>query len=231
MKRKIWEHLFLFIFILTGVLLILNSCKKEEIEEGVVTDIDGNSYRTVRIGNQWWMAENLKTTRYNDGTVIPLVEDNFTWRGLTTGAYCWYDNISEYKNVYGHLYNWYTLNTGSLCPTGWHTPGYDEWTTFVEFLGGVEGASGELKETGTTHWLSPNKGATNKTGFTALPGGYRHALGPYQEIGAGGYWWLATETSDGNAWGVNMVFTDDYLYEDMNYEKIWGFSVRCIKNK
>lgn len=221
---------YIALMVLGFFLTIANNCKKEEIEEGFVSDIDGNSYKTVRIGNQWWMAENLKTTSYNDGTEIPLVEDNSTWKGLTTGAYCWYDNIPEYKNVYGHLYNWYTLNTGNLCPTGWHAPSYEEWTILAEFLGGVNGAGGKLKETGTTHWISPNKGATNKTGFTAFPGGYRHALGPYHEIGIGGYWWSATETYPGTAWSIFISSNDDSLSEDMYFEKIWGFSVRCIKD-
>jgi uncharacterized protein (TIGR02145 family) len=127
---------------------------------GEVSDIDGNYYKTIQIGSQIWMAENLKTTRYNDGSNIPLVTDNTAWSNLTTPGYCWYNNdAATYKNVYGALYNWYAVNTGKLCPSGWHVPSEYEWTLLVNYLGGVYAAGGKLKETGTTHWYSPNAGA------------------------------------------------------------------------
>ena len=123
----------------------------------VVQDIDGNNYLTVTIGTQIWMAENLRTTKYNDGTAIPLVTDNTTWANLTTPAYCWYNNDAKTNgSTYGALYNWYSVNTKKLCPTGWHVPNDTEWTTLTTYLGGTAVAGGKLKETGTAHWYSPN---------------------------------------------------------------------------
>ena len=155
-----------------------------------VTDYDGNHYSSVLIGSQIWMAENLKTIKYNDGTAIPLVTDATEWSNLTTHGYCWYNNDeATYGDTYGALYNWYTVETGNLCPTGWHVPTDAEWTELIDYLGGESVAGGKLKETGTTHWNSPNPGATNETGFTTLPGGYRADFnGSSGDIGNGGYW-------------------------------------------
>ena len=121
---------------------------------GNVTDDDGNVYHSVTIGTQVWMVENLKTTKYNDGTSIPLVTDATDWHNLLTPGYCWNNNDeATYKATYGALYNWYTVNTGNLCPTGWHVPGDAEWTTLTTYLGGEDVAGGKLKEVGITHWL------------------------------------------------------------------------------
>jgi uncharacterized protein (TIGR02145 family) len=136
-----------------------------------VTDIEGNDYTTVTIGTQTWMGENLKTTKLTDGESIPKITENAAWPNLATPAYCWYNNDeTAHKKIYGALYNWYTVNTGKLCPTGWHIPSDDEWKTMIAFLGGAE-AGNKLQEVGTTHWTTQNEGATNKSGFTALPGG------------------------------------------------------------
>ncbi len=146
------------------------------IAESGVTDIDNNHYEAVRIGSQLWMAENLKTTRYNDGTPIPLVTDSLEWDNLVTPAYCWYRNDPvTYGETYGALYNLHVVSTGILCPSGWHVPSDAEWTVLSDYLGGESVAGGKLKEAGTTHWYTPNAGATNETGFTALPGGIREA--------------------------------------------------------
>jgi uncharacterized protein (TIGR02145 family) len=192
-----------------------------------LTDIDGNVYSTVTIGTQTWMAENLKTTKYNDDTAVPNVTDETEWANLTTGAYCWYDNnASAYKATYGALYNWYAINTGKLCPTGWHVPSDAEWLTLENYLGGEDVAGGKLKEAGTTHWLSPNTGATNETGFTGLPGGFRWDWGTeFWPIGQSGFWWLATEPY---AWHLDTGGTI-ILGVDILPEKI-GASVRCLKN-
>ena len=115
-----------------------------------VADIDGNIYNTVKIGNQAWMAENLKTTKYNNGTEIPLIVDKPAWEALMTGGYCWYNNEDVNKNIYGALYNWYAVNTGNLCPIGWHVPSYNEWDILAAYLGGVDIAGGKLKETELT---------------------------------------------------------------------------------
>jgi len=192
-----------------------------------VTDIDGNVYHTITIGTQVWMVENLRTTKYNDGTSIPLVTDSVEWSTLSTPGYCWYNN--DAANPYGALYNWFTVNTGKLAPTGWHVPTSAEWTILTTYLGGASVAGGKLKETGTTHWLSPNEGANNETGFTALPGGFRFSNGAYYYIGDRGYWWSSSEYDVYEAWGRGMTS----FYSDVNIFfaiKIFGHSVRCVRN-
>jgi len=147
-----------------------------------VTDIDGNLYNTVVIGTQTWMVENLKVTKFNDGTDIPNVTDETTWNNLNTPAFCWYENDVTYKNPYGALYNWYSVNNSKLCPTGWHVATKAEWDALISYLGGVYQAYVKLKEAGSSHWLGTNTG-TNSYGFTALPGGYRSfswALSPLE---------------------------------------------------
>lgn len=194
-----------------------------------VQDIDGNIYKTVTIGTQTWMVENLKTTKYNDGTEIPNVTDASAWSGLTTGALCDYDNIPSNSETYGKLYNWYAVNTGKLCPNGWHVPTDDDWTTLFDFLGGTSVASGKLKETGTVHWISPNNEATNETGFLALPGGYRNSHGSFAIMGYYGYWWSATEYIKGNASDINIGNNTGAVFVGYDVEQ-YGYSVRCVKN-
>jgi uncharacterized protein (TIGR02145 family) len=195
-----------------------------------IADIDGNYYNVVTIGTQTWMAGNLKTTKYSNGTSIPLVTDNTAWSILTTPGYCWYNNNeATYKATYGALYNWYTASTGNLCPTGWHVPADFEFTTFTTYLGGESVAGGKLKETGTTHWISPNIGATNETGFTALPGGGRFSNGTFAYIGNYGYWWSITEYTTDLAWYRATLF--NFLVVGRNpHDKEVGFSVRCLKD-
>ncbi|HBH49701.1 MAG TPA: hypothetical protein DDX98_13740 [Bacteroidales bacterium] len=204
-----------------------------------VTDIDGNEYKTVQIGNQIWMAENLKTTKYNDGTEIPLVTENYDWASynLDTPGYCWYDNdIATYGEKYGALYNWYAVNTGKLCPVGWHVPTDEEWTQLSDYYGGVSNLGGKLKETGTSHWVSPNTGATNETGFTALPGGSRNISGNFGSTGYLGIWWSATEhdTYYNAAWSRYVKNDEGLFYNSRSgntnhIHKGNGFSVRCVK--
>jgi len=200
------------------------------LQAQTVKDIDGNVYKTVTIGTKVWMAENLKTTKYNDGTAIPLVADDKAWEALTTPAYCWYNNdATANKKTYGALYNWYTVNTKKLCPTGWHVPSDAEWTTLTTNLGGESVAGGKLKETSTTHWQSPNTGATNETGFTALPSGYRSSSGTYNYIGLNGYWWSSSEYSPPNAYSRSMNYYRSNVYR-YSYYKQDGFSVRCLRD-
>ncbi|MCX6327293.1 MAG: fibrobacter succinogenes major paralogous domain-containing protein [Bacteroidia bacterium] len=198
---------------------------------GTVTDIDGNVYKTIIIGTQTWMAENLRTTKYKEGTAIPLLTDNTAWANLITPSYCWYsNNATTYKNTYGALYNWYSVNTGNLCPTGWHVPSYDEWTTLTTYLGDAIVAGGKLKETDTIHWTTPNTGATNESGFTALPGGNRSYDGSFSYIGYYGYWWSSTEyalTSD--AYYRYISFKSSSMSKG-NYHRRSGFSIRCLKD-
>lgn len=200
------------------------------IAYGTMTDIEGNTYKTVTIGTQTWMAENLRTTKYNDGTIIPHVK-GAEWGRATTGAYCNYNNTENKDTIvtFGRLYNWNTVNTGKLAPAGWHVPTDAEWTILTDYLGGLILAGGKLKENGMTHWSDPNLDATNVSGFTALPGGSRDHNGIFFHIGKHGLWWSATEKDAANAWyryssyNSSIVTRNDYL-------KQLGYSVRCIKD-
>jgi uncharacterized protein (TIGR02145 family) len=192
-----------------------------------VTDIEGNTYNTVKIGDQVWIAENLKTTKFNDGTSIPLVKDMDSWRTLVTPGYCWFKNSQEnFGNIFGPLYNWYAVNTGRLCLTGWHVPSNTEWVTLTSNLGGDYNAGGKLKEAGTAHWKNPNIGGFNETGFTALPGGRRNAGGIFSD-GGYGYWWSATESKTNYAFYRGLGFSERSV-DSFSYNEKCGFSVRCI---
>ncbi len=223
--------------LLVVVLIFFSGCEKKPdhlyevsllINYGSVTDADGNSYRTYQIGTQTWMVENLKTTKYNDGTSIPIVPEGPTWSSITTPACCWQNNNAVRKIPYGALYNWYTVSTGKLCPEGWHVPGDYEWEELTGYLGGDQIAGAKLKEAGLLHWNSPNTGATNETYFWALPGGNRLA-GPdavFTNLFKLGGWWSSTS-------GGDMAFTR-FMYDNSSSvvrsfnSKNWGLSVRCV---
>ena len=193
----------------------------------IVTDFDGNIYNIVTIGTQTWMAENLKTTHYNNGNVIPNVSDSADWAVLTTGAYCNYMNTTANIITYGRLYNWFAVDTGNLCPINWHVPSNAEWIILTNYLGGESIAGGKLKEAGLSHWNSPNHFATNEVSFTALPGGFRY--NGYFNIGNYGYWWSSTESSLATAWFrvMGYDFNDaGRFYDNKNH----GFSVRCLRD-
>ncbi len=195
-----------------------------------LTDYDGNEYNTVQIGDQVWMKENLKTTKYNDGTAIPLVPDPAIWKNLTTPGYCWYNNDeASYKDTYGALYNWYVVNTGNLCPSGWHVPSQDEWAILISYLGGESVAGGKLKETGTLYWVYPNTGATNESGFTALPGGSRESSSDFELISYFGYWWSSTEYLSTKARNLGLYSEFSGVYNVYDNKEI-GFSIRCVKD-
>ena len=191
-----------------------------------ITDIEGNTYPTIQIGAQTWMAENLKTTKYYDGTIIPFVISETVWTELTTPAYSWYNNDSI---TYGALYNWHAVNTGKICPDGWHVPSESEWTILINYLGNENVAGDKLKETGTSHWLSPNTKATNESGFTALPGGYRNNSGTFNNIKRSGYWWSSTESSSADAYcrSINYSYSN---VDRISSNKRIGLSVRCIED-
>lgn len=202
-----------------------------------VTDNDGNVYNTIYIGEQVWMKENLKTTTYNDDEPISNITDPDEWSQLTEGAYCWYQNRDTYRDVYGGLYNWYAVNTGKLCPDGWHVPTDEEWHQMAlnldasAVLDQAESltAGGMLKETGTDHWADPNTGATNETDFTALPGGYRNFDGAFSGVTGNANFRTSTVFDDGFAWVRYMMYQSGTLYRDKgNHEG--GFSVRCVKD-
>lgn len=232
MKVKNW----IYPLILLGTLLIfISSCEKKESTPQIkivydsIIDIDNNVYHTVIIGTQSWMVENLKTTKYCDGTAIPNVTDSTAWSALTTGAWCYYNNDIINNTVYGKLYNWYAVTTALLCPTGWHIPTDTEWILLSDYLGGVDVAGGKLKETGITHWKTPNTSATNSTGFTALPGGYRNGNGSFDLNGEAGYWYTATEDITYGAWYIYMGFEFASMGK-FSWTKREGYSVRCLKD-
>ncbi len=228
-KNRIW---ILSLAIIGVFLTFITSCEEEDANDsiGTVTDIDGNSYKTVTIGTQIWMTENLKTTKFNDGTPISLLPQDNDWSRNDEPAYCWYNNSMEtYKDSYGALYNWHAVYNGSLCPTGWHVPTDEEWTILTDYLGGESTAGGKLKETGNAHWAPPNTDATNETGFTALPGGLRSD--DFRNIGEYGYWWTSTKDSSSTfiAW-CRMIGYDIERVNRRGESRNAGFSVRCIKD-
>lgn len=239
--------------IIVTVAIILSSCSKDDdnnpslnnptngkttavfnssVTYGTMTDQDSNVYKTVTIGTQTWMAENLRTTKYNDGNAIQLVTDPSVWRNLSSGAYSNYDNtnITETIATYGRLYNWYAVNTGKLAPTGWHIPTDAEWTTLTTYLGGESVAGGKLKEISNSHWNSPNTDATNETGFTALPGGFHNYGGAFFYVGNNGYWWSKTESNTNGTWYRRMDYDGSYVGRYYSTNKESGFSVRCVKD-
>ena len=196
-----------------------------------VTDIDGNVYKTIKIGSQLWMAENLKVAKYRNGDAIANISDNSPWSNSSSGAWCNDNNDAKNNNPYGKLYNWYTVNDSrGLCPTGWHVPSDSEWTILSNYLGGEAVAGGKLKETGTTHWYSPNVSATNESGFSALPGGTRdNSNGDYNGMGNTAYSWSSKEFDSGNAWSRSLSYYYAGIYGSYR-SKHYGFSVRCVGN-
>jgi uncharacterized protein (TIGR02145 family) len=213
-----------------------------------VTDIDGNIYNTIKIGNQWWMAENLRVTHYCNGDVIPNVTgNNSEWGNLSTGAYCNYDNNEAIVATYGRLYNWYAVNDSrNIAPAGWHVASDAEWKQLERYLGmtqseadswGYRGTDegGKLKEAGTTHWCDPNKGASNESGFSALPGGWRSfTTGGDIAMGGIAFFWCSTEYDtelhSGYAWCRSLSCTTSNVYRD-HCGKHCGLSIRCLRDK
>jgi uncharacterized protein (TIGR02145 family) len=226
-----------------------------KLSYGIVSDIDGNTYKTIQIGTQVWMAENLRTTKYGDGSNIPVVADESQWednwnneKPLSQPMMCWYNNdqATYTANKFGALYNWYAINPATngnknVCPTGWHVPTDADWTTLTTYLGGEYDAGGKLKSTGDTYWYAPNKGATNTSGFSGLPGGYRTGRPSlmisfrnnktFDEESFKGGWWSSMEVST----DTNLAW---YRYLGYNYVgagrdkavKVNGYSVRCLRD-
>jgi uncharacterized protein (TIGR02145 family) len=229
---------------LSWIVLLLTISTFSQTPGGGVTDIDGNRYNSVIIGTQEWMKENLNVSKYSDGTIIPQVTDPATWANLTTGAWCYYNNDPANGAIYGKLYNWYAVagifNSASfndpslrkqIAPTGWHVPSDAERTTLTTFLGATEG--GKMKSIGTSLWLTPNTGATNSSGFTGLPGGYRTGCSSswcsFDFIGSRGYWWQSTQHYDVLSWEFDLRNDNDGAYRSSAYW-INGFSVRLLNN-
>jgi uncharacterized protein (TIGR02145 family) len=209
-------------------------------DTNIITDYEGNVYNTVKIGDQLWMAENLAATKYNDGTDIPEVTGDLEWWELKTPAYCWYkNNESIYKDLYGALYNGYAVTTGNLCPIGWHVPTDDEWKQLEMYLGMSQSEAdntwwrgtnegGKLMEAGTDHWYTPNSGATNESGFTALPGGYRNNTGCLNHL-VMAHFWSSTDCNSDEAWYRHLWISYEQIKRNCGGKNL-GFSIRCIKD-
>ncbi len=202
--------------------------------EGILTDADGNTYSTVTIGNQIWMAENLKTTHYNDGTPIPHLETDADWYAATNDGYCWFDNNeSANKDEYGALYKWKVIPTGKICPIGWHVPSDTEWEELINNFGGMDYAGGSLKETGYTHWNSPNTGATNESGFSGRGAGIRYTTGTFNSFKMNAYFWSSDDSDNGFGTMLGSYYSLHYVYEDVSHSSTiedYGHSIRCIKD-
>ncbi|MBN2710180.1 MAG: fibrobacter succinogenes major paralogous domain-containing protein [Calditrichaceae bacterium] len=204
-------------------------------------DIDGNIYETVKIGNQVWMAENLKVTRFRNGDTIPYIAADTAWSKLTDAACCGYNNSVDTIEIFGLLYNWYAVaDSRHVAPEGWHIPTDEDWKALEIFLGmsaeaademGNRGTNegGKLKDTGTIYWESPNLGATDETGFSALPGGYRFGYGIFNNIGYLCGFWVASDYNVSNAWSRFLGYNYAYVFRHY-YDKKHGYSIRCVKD-
>jgi len=233
MRRSNETGFVLFMLILAGLFGCRTASERTGSEEHI-TDIDGNSYRTIQVGDQVWMAENLRTTRYNDGTPVPMIENYDEWAELSLPAYSWYNNDSLNGEAFGALYNAYVIDSGKLCPDGWHVPSDEEWNALETALGGADVAGGALKEEGTDFWKPPNTSATNNSGFSARAGGYRSYTGTFNLKRTYGFWWSSTRKS----WYGDppkflfreMKYNDQNIRRDLAEDKN-GLSVRCVKNQ
>ena len=243
--KKIIKRL-LNLLIIAGVVMILaTSCKKDNdtddpTQSGTVKDIDGNVYTTVTIGTQVWMVENLKTTKYRNGSPIPNVSDNTAWRDLTTGAYCNYNNDEDIATKYGKLYNWHAVNDSrKIAPAGWHVPSDAEWTILEIYVAANLGTSGTIAKSlaAKTDWglsdkayrIGNNLTKNNYSGFSALPVGDRYTDGTFGDLGEAGYWWSSTEDDADDAYYRSLYYYSGKLGSYYDYKE-YGFSVRCIKD-
>ena len=210
---------------------ISNAIFNPVLSYGSVTDIDGNIYKTITLGTQTWMAENLRTTRYRNGDTLPEVTGNSSWKNLTTGAYCNYENTTDLDKIvtFGRLYNWFAVSDSrNLAPAGWHVATDADWMTLTTFLGNESTAGGKIKETTTLHWNSPNTGATNASGLTALPAGRReYTDGSFINHGTDGFWWTSSAYNPDYSW-YRYIHFDAANVNRANFHKQYGFSIRCI---
>jgi uncharacterized protein (TIGR02145 family) len=250
-KMKMKKSKTLLLSILTLTTLILQSCKPDEpdlpdnplngrttavfnpdLEYGTMNDIEGNIYKTIKIGNQIWMAENLRTTKYKNGESIPTTYTNELW-GSADGAdlFCNYNNTQDLDTIatYGRLYNWYAVNNeNGLAPEGWRIPTVSDWLTLIEYVGGDEIGANALKEVGATHWEDPYE-STNSSGFTALPNGWRYLTDGYAWLGYYSAFWTASAYSETRANSLYLFFFGSDVLKGNNYYNN-GYAVRCIKD-
>jgi len=241
---------------IVAILLLIPACNDFQ-SAGIVTDNDGNVYQTVVIGTQTWMRENLKTTKYNDGTEIPLITNDSSWKTMKTPAYCWYNNDTKYKKTYGALYNWFTIHTGKLAPVGWHVASKDEWKILSDYLtakpGKSENAGSALASSGdwtvtdiqvnpysyTEKDISPVGNAKNKnnsSGFNAQPSGYRNTMSgsntTFKDLGKTTMWWCSDSgLGESNAMVsyIGLTYVSSSFGASLDYSTN-GCSVRCIKD-
>ena len=228
------------------LVLMLTSCNTKsptKSESDTVTDVDGNVYQTVVIGNQRWMAEDLKVTHYSDGSSIAKITSNTAWQNLTSGAYCAHENDENNVATFGYLYNWFAVNDNhNIAPQGWRVPTDADWKELemylgmsqeeadkVDYRGTDEG--GKLKEAGTSLWSNPNIGATNESGFTGRPGSYRYEDGNFHPMSPLGFalYWTSTETGATNAWD-RLLSSDEAKVYRHNRNKACGMAVRLVKD-
>jgi len=236
-KRKKLSRNWLYQILIAGLMVIqLNSCKKED--PITVTDVDDNTYLAVPIGKQIWMAENLRTTKFNDKSGITLVTSNSTWTATTRPAYCWFNNDTTYRDLYGGLYNYFAIENGNLCPAGWHVPTNDEFKAMEKSLGmtqeqadswGWRGTDQGKKLKNKSGWDDEGNG-TNSSGFSALPGGYRYGLnGAFFDLGKLSYWWTSTDNNSNLGYYRRLDYNQVMVYaEGVRYQA--GKYVRCVRD-
>lgn len=208
-----------------------NSIVSVALKSGTLIDFEGNSYRTLAMcDGKEWMTENLNVSFYRNGDSIPYVEDAKLWSELTTGAWTYYNNDYQYGWVFGKLYNWYAVNDPrGLAPEGWRVANEEDWGGLIDCLNGYHVAGGFMKEISTLHWASPNVGAVNSSGFSALPGGGRSSMGDFVMIESLGVFWSNDSYDELQAWIKHMSYSNTYVVSFYNDKKS-GFSVRCVKN-
>lgn len=218
----------------------------KEVDESFVcgemlTDLDGNHYRTVKIGDKCWMADNLRTTSFSDGTIISNYPVEADWRTTSTAAWVYYGNQSSNDDDYGKIYNWFAVtDSRGICPAGWNVPGDDDWKSMEQAIGmanddadgtgwrgNKENVGGKLKTTGTEFWETPNEGASNESGFSGMPSGLRYPDGRFVSLGRSAFYWTSTWHSISEAYGRAIVFSRGEVSRGI-YRKDFGFSVRCI---
>lgn len=224
---------------LIAVTILITSCKKNSVSSVITkntAEVETAVYNTdasaIKIGTQIWLVKNLDRNFYNNGDLIPHVKDPVIWKDLTTGAWCWYNNDSvNYATTYGKLYNWYAVNDPrGLAPPGWHIPDEAEWSILEMRLGNKFKAGGRMKERGFSHWSTPNTGAINSSGFSALPGGYRLYNGEFYNLTLYGFFWSASEYNSEAAWYRQLNYNSATIFTTAN-GKVNGFSVRCLKDQ
>ena len=195
-----------------------------------ISDIDGNIYHSITIGAQEWLIENLRTTKYSDGTAIPNLTVEADWVADSIGAYCWYNNDIANKSDYGALYNWYAVSKANgLAPYGWRVSNNIDWNTLISFLGGDAVAGGKLKEIGLSHWVAPNTGATDSYGFRILPGGFRSPVGFFNSMGTIASLWSSDQYNATKAWAYDLASSAAWI-DSSSQTKSAGFTVRCVRD-